>query len=272
MLKKMQRRFILAAMAAFGTVTLLLLAGINLLNYYRTTLTQDEMVQNLLRREQRLAGHPDAAPPPVGDMPMGGPEAEFTTRFFTVHCDPEGRVRFVSRDHIFSIDEETAAAYGEAVLEKGREKGYYGAYRYGVIWDKAGVTVLFLNAAGPMQYMRSLFWASLAIGAASLAVVFVLVVFFSRYAIRPYVKNMERQKRFITDAGHELLHEIRRGNHRAGMPSTAGRRSELDAGTPFPHSAGIVWQNAVSVITPQGTGILHQGAIYLRRRECEGYF
>ena len=34
--------------------------------------------------------------------------------------------------------------------------------------------------------------------------VFILVVFFSQYAIKPYVKNIERQKRFITDASHEL--------------------------------------------------------------------
>ena len=59
MLKKMQRRFILAAMAAFGTVMLILLAGINIANYQRTTAAQDEMVRNLLRREQRLAGRPE---------------------------------------------------------------------------------------------------------------------------------------------------------------------------------------------------------------------
>ena len=37
MLKKMQRRFIMAAMAAFATVMLMLVVGINIVNYYRTT-------------------------------------------------------------------------------------------------------------------------------------------------------------------------------------------------------------------------------------------
>lgn len=204
MLKKMQRRFILAAMAAFGTVTLVLLAGINIVNYYRTAAAQDDMVQSLLQRETRLAERPGAVPPPVGDMPWGGPEAEFTTRFFAVHYDLSGRVRFISRDHISSVDEETAEEYAEAVLEKSRKKGYYGEYRYRVSEGETGMTVLFLNAAGPLQYMRSLFLVSSAIGAVSLLVVLGLVVFFSRYAVRPYMKNMERQKRFITDAGHEL--------------------------------------------------------------------
>jgi len=34
--------------------------------------------------------------------------------------------------------------------------------------------------------------------------VFLLLVFFSRRAIRPYVENLERQRQFVTDASHEL--------------------------------------------------------------------
>ena len=49
-MKKMRRRFILAAMAAFGTVMAVLLVGINLVNFYRTTSVRDEMAENLLRR------------------------------------------------------------------------------------------------------------------------------------------------------------------------------------------------------------------------------
>lgn len=46
MLKKIQRRFVLAAMAAFGTITLLIIVGINAANYYRTTSMQDHRVEN----------------------------------------------------------------------------------------------------------------------------------------------------------------------------------------------------------------------------------
>ena len=44
MLKKMQRRFILAAMAAFGTVMAVLLAGINLVNFCRITSDRKSVV------------------------------------------------------------------------------------------------------------------------------------------------------------------------------------------------------------------------------------
>ena len=203
MLKKIQRRFILAAMAAFGTVMLLIIVGINVANYYRTTSMQDRLAGELLSHEQNVLSRRET-PPPVRDRARRDPEAAFTTRFFTVHYDADGKVGSVSRDFISSVDEETAKAYAQAVLSKGRERGYYETYRYLVSRSEEGITVLFLNAAVHIQSMRSLFFVSLMIGAGSLLTVFLLILFFSRRAIRPYMKNMERQKRFITDAGHEL--------------------------------------------------------------------
>ena len=47
MLKKMQWRFIRAAMAAFGTVMLFLAAGINLINYSVTIAAQDRMLDGI---------------------------------------------------------------------------------------------------------------------------------------------------------------------------------------------------------------------------------
>lgn len=203
MLKKIQKRFILAAMAAFGVVMLVIIAGINAANYYRTTSMQDHLIRDLMTHELHVFKEPKKAPPPFDNIP-GGQEAEFTTRFFAVHCDLKGNIKAMSRDYIASVDEKAAGQYTQRVLLKGREKGYYGDYRYLVSRDETGIVILFLNVAAPLQFMRSLFWVSLGTGCASLFLVFLLVVLFSRRAIRPYVQNMERQKRFITDAGHEL--------------------------------------------------------------------
>ena len=204
MLKKIQRRFILAAMAAFGTVMLLILVGINAANYYRTTTMQDQLATELLTHEQKNRSEPEAPPPPVREKRGRDPEAAFMTRFFTIHCDADGRVKEVLRDYISSVDEETAKAYAQAVLLKGRERGYYKDYRYLVSRSEKGVSVLFLNAAIQLQSMRSLLFVSLATGVCSLLMVFFLILLFSGRAVRPYMNNIERQKRFITDAGHEL--------------------------------------------------------------------
>ena len=208
MLKKIQRRFILAAMAAFGTVMVLIVAGINWANYAQTTSMLDHLTASLL---DGRSGHGprEFRPPGKGFFPGrefvgAGPEAEFTTRFFTVVFDASGNVEEIFRDYISSVDDERAAEYGQAVFGKNRDRGYYGDYRYQVRRDASGTAILFLNASMQMHFMKSLFFVSSAIGIISLVLVFFLVVFFSRYAVRPYIRNMERQKRFITDAGHEL--------------------------------------------------------------------
>lgn len=172
MLKKIQRRFILAAMAAFGTVTLLIIVGINAANYYRTTAMQDGLAEALLSHEQTIPAKRQAPPPPLGEMEGRDPEEAFMTRFFTVHCDTDGRIRAASRDYISSVDEVTAEAYAQAVLSKGREKGYYEGYRYRVKREENGISVLFLNSTIQIQSMRSLFFVSLLIGAVSLLMVF----------------------------------------------------------------------------------------------------
>ena len=150
MLKKIQRRFILAAMAAFGAVLLILLVGINVANYFQATSMQDRMARNLLGYEKGAAGRS---------------ETPFPTRFFAVHCDAAGNVRFVSRDYLSSAEEEEAVIdYAREVLAGGKVRGYYGDYRYLVSRDRIGTKVLFLNAANTLQSIRALFFVSTVVG------------------------------------------------------------------------------------------------------------
>ena len=76
MLKKMRRRFMLSAMAAFGAVMLVIVIGINAVNYAQTRSVQDDLIRNLLEYEQRALTEPKKPRPPIGEMPGRGPEDE----------------------------------------------------------------------------------------------------------------------------------------------------------------------------------------------------
>ena len=205
MLKKMRWRFIASAMASFAAVTVILIIGINIINHIRIRNDEDRVIDMLTEYEQAIIITPDTEFPIIEDIPgAGGREAEFITRFFSVHYDSSGRVSVISRDHISSINSSTALEYSESVIIKGDERGYLNDYRYRITHTSTGVTVLFLNIANDRAYMSSLMWTSIIIGMIALALVFALIMLFSNRAIRPFIKNMERQKRFITDAGHEL--------------------------------------------------------------------
>lgn len=206
MLRKLRERFILSAMAAFGIVMLMLVAGINALNYKVTVDQQDDMLAGIMEYEQiRESRPPGDKPPMISDMPWAdGPEADFTTRFFIVHCNGEGQLMDIFHEHISSVDQEEIRQEAERILSGHREKGYWKDYRYMVRQEDAGVTIIFLNVFREQRLIRSLFWVSVVTALLSFCVVLALTVFFSGRAIRPYLRNIERQKRFITDAGHEL--------------------------------------------------------------------
>ena len=205
MLKKMRRRFVAAAMAAIAAVVLLLLCAVNLWNYNLNARQQDRTLDMLMRFDEQ-----NAVPSYSGgfrvDGPMGGfsVEMQYMMRFFIVHCASDGSMESFNKDYIASISNDDAARYAQAVLKTGRESGYYRGYRYLTGETNHGTTVIFLNAEREIQSMRSVALVSGAVAVISLLAVFALLCAFSRRAIAPYVRNIETQKRFITDAGHEL--------------------------------------------------------------------
>ncbi len=205
MLKKMRWRFIGAAMAAFTAVVLTLLCFVNLWNYHSVTSQQDEALTRLMEIEdQQMPFSSRRGALPFDDWSHFSPEVQYSLRFFSVHYDTNGIVSRVNQDYIASISESDAEIYADAVLESGKAHGYESGYRYLVSTTEDETVVLFLNSEREIQTMRSLLWITLAIAAACLVVVFGLVVLFSRRAITPYLKNMEAQKQFITNASHEL--------------------------------------------------------------------
>ncbi len=205
MLKKLKDRFILSAMSALGIVMLTLVVGINAINYSATVNRQDEMLAGIMEYEQMKDSRPSGDPPMISDMPWAdGPEADFTTRFFIVHCSVEGQIQDVFHEHVSSVDQNVIRQEVKKILSGNRERGYWNDYRYMVKKEESGYAVVFLNVYREQRFIKSLFWISVVTAMISLNIVFGLTVFFSGRAIRPYLKNIERQKQFITDAGHEL--------------------------------------------------------------------
>ena len=206
MLKKMRWRFIWAAMTAFFSVMLLLAVIINIGNYYVTAVRQDSILQGIYRYEQEMGTEVQEEPQfPVFEYPgIQQPEFEYTTRFFIVRYDSDGNVSKISKDFIASVTEERAEEYAGILLEKGRKSGYFDHYRYRIFQEEEECILIFLSSDAEIQFMKNLLIISVIVVAASLLVIFLLIFILSKRAILPYVRNLERQRQFITDAGHEL--------------------------------------------------------------------
>ncbi|MDD6614767.1 MAG: HAMP domain-containing sensor histidine kinase [Lachnospiraceae bacterium] len=205
MLRKMRWRLIWSAMAVFSLV-MTLLAGVILLGSYVIMRNrQDQVLEEIYKYEQR-AGKPgdDRRFPEIDRPGRQQPEFEYTTRFFLVYCDPNGKAVHVSKDFISSVTETQAMEYAETLLQKEKKAGYYDHFRYRVFETERGMMVIFLNTDMETMFLGTLLLISVIVVAVGLLAAFPLILMLSKRAIRPYARNIEQQKRFITDAGHEL--------------------------------------------------------------------
>ena len=210
MLKKMRWHFILAAMLA---VFIMLVAGINVWNYHTTAERADQRIQEIygfesgkvpgMENSEENASQP--VPPDIFNRPDDhDPEAPYTTRFFIVRLDEEGNVTDVSTDFIASVTQTEAEEFARKVLNEKRQVGYYKNYRFQILAKKNDNIVIFLNTTMELRSVRNVLLISCLVGVVCFLVVFLLVILLSKRAMKPYIRNIERQKRFITDASHEI--------------------------------------------------------------------
>lgn len=220
MLKKMRRRVIFAAMLAFFSVIVVIAVLVNVVNYCVETKRADDLLSHIIEdfeKREALGEGPDNRPGPEQGPDKGpdgrGPapfmvlpdvEANYMTRFFVVIFNEDGTATSVFTDFIASINEEEAVNYAHQILAKGKARGYFNEYRYLNTGSNGRKVVVFLNSIRELQSMRSLRILTLIISVVSLIALFPLVYLFSGKAIKPIVRNVEMQKQFITDAGHEL--------------------------------------------------------------------
>ena len=213
MLKKMRLRMIMSSMLSYLAVIIFIAVLVNVCDYFVTTRKVDQTLSYILSFEQRIpdpVGRPDQQPgmneaPPPGDfMEMPNIEENYMTRFFVVRFDSNEDVIFASTDYIASENETSAIELARRALDGGSEHGYMDEYRYVVEQNGDTTVVIFLNAGREIQYMKSLGSLSVGVAFVSLILVFILVVLTSKRAIRPIENNIKQQKRFITDASHEL--------------------------------------------------------------------
>lgn len=217
MLKSLRRKFIAIAMCSTALVLTIIIAGINIANYINICRIADARISLIAANGgtfPQSGGHAaleDADPLLSSGKPfLAGrkhgmsAEAPFDTRYFTVTLLADGTVSQIDTGKIAAVSAGDAAAY--AALVKSRTHGFIGNYRYQAeeASDGAATMYIFLDGGRELSTFRSFLLASVGISLAGLAVVFVLVVFFSKKAVEPVAESYEKQKRFITDASHEI--------------------------------------------------------------------
>lgn len=132
-------------------------------------------------------------------------ELPYEARYYSVLLEDSGQVVSVDTGKIAAVDTETAMEYAQQAYASGRTKGFISDYRYVCHSEDNGQKrIIFLDCGRSLRTFQSFLVTSIGISTVGLLAVLMLMVLFSRRIVRPVSESYEKQKRFITDAGHEI--------------------------------------------------------------------
>ncbi|WP_322171007.1 sensor histidine kinase [Acutalibacter caecimuris] len=216
MIRSLQHRFVFTAMAAITALILLLLGAINGANLYLVNVRLEHTLQMLGDTGGDVGRLPPPQAPNTPGKGFGLPEMHrndydtfMGSNYFVVRFDSAGKVVFVDVSRTSQVSREQALALAEEVTSQDKDTGDRGQFRYLVKKvPPLGTSVLFLDTTS--EGLACL-WVLLLSGGAGLVcwgLMLAVVVLLSQRAIRPIAENIERQKQFVTNAGHELKNPL----------------------------------------------------------------
>ncbi len=217
MIKRLRKRFIRIAMLSVTIVMLLLSLIVNGANFISIDADLTNMLDIICENQGTIPaynrpggdskGEPGHPPNRIPDNPASpfNQETPYSTRYFYLRFDENGTVHLADLEHIAAITPEDTGEYISVALKHGPGYGYYSGYKYRVVKHGEGrYMAVFLDCYQELRTIRMVAVCSLFAIIICIVLVYILVVFFSRKAIDPVVRSAQKQKQFITDAGHEL--------------------------------------------------------------------
>ncbi len=231
-IRKLKRKFIYSSMLALGTA-MILMAGMiyfsnvgvnqNVIHMVLTYIAdhdgeipsvEEQHEEQQEAREQALEGNESIDYSLVRylneiigseeNIRVDSPEFRYQTRYFSVVFE-DGEVSKVNVNQIAAVTTRTAVELANRVMTRKKNFARIGTFYYLVDRQEDGeIVVVFLDATTQLYANSRLMYSALMLIGIGVLIAFVLLVIFSTRAIRPEIENVVTQKRFITNASHEL--------------------------------------------------------------------
>ncbi len=131
-------------------------------------------------------------------------ETPYWTRFFSVKFTNSNPDPAVDTSMIASVSKEEAIDMARETIDSNSMIGFYGAYRYKVKIADDFKLVVFVDCTKEMRSIRYFVFTGTWISLVGIIAVFIIVFIFSKIVFNPVKRTYDKQKRFVTNAAHEL--------------------------------------------------------------------
>lgn len=147
----------------------------------------------------------DVKPPSVipGISDENRPDRFNDIRGFSVKLDAGFEIIAIkSNDNLYT--EDVIREYVASVKESGSTSGRIGDLEYLLRDTQGGIILAFLDVGIENSMFNQVFNVVILAGSGGIAVLLILVWFLSFWIIKPTAEAFQKQKRFVSEAGHEL--------------------------------------------------------------------
>lgn len=215
MIKQLRKRFIFIAMSSFFIVVFLIV-GLTSLSYY--VRVQKEIEENLsviienLDEIEHAEAHVyktdiegDTEKPIYQNRDNEGKDEILNgVRFFTVTINAEGEMVAANTHNTRTVDEKKAEKIVSGLYREHKTEGYYKYRKYRAVNRGENTIYVFVNAKGQLKTCQTLIKNNIFSALVELLILIFPVWLFSGYVVKPIKESYEKQKTFITNAGHEI--------------------------------------------------------------------
>ncbi len=208
MIRRLKIKFIVISSLAMLLALILVLGVVNGISYYNSKM-------EIFSLMSRISENGGLLPETVEYRSIFGEaflteESRFTLRFFSAVVDKDGNVISIDRGYVSSVSESDARACIEKAKLRNTDEGFVHEQTTTYAFQKTKLKNSDLSLYVIMDCTRQLRTShmflkfSLYIGLISMILLLLILSIFSKRAVAPIARNIENQKMFITNAGHEL--------------------------------------------------------------------
>ena len=209
MIKKMRCKFICIAMACVGAIFLLNLLVINISMNISNQREAAAILERVIHEDGRMIPEHGEQPesPKDNKDPQGRKRIARISglkRTFAVKLDQDGEILTIIDNGSSSLTEDEIRELAKQIGSGPKTEGMIRNHRYRSAKTPYGTIIAFLDCSREQNNMNRLMIICLTAGAVGIILLFVLVLRFSAWAVKPVEEGFKRQRQFIADAGHEL--------------------------------------------------------------------
>lgn len=202
MIRKLKIKFVLLAMISLLILLVCIVTGMNIINYNSVVSDADITLDFLSGNKGDFPDFDGERPPML--PPFMRIETPYESRYFSVLLDNGGNILQTDTRRVKAINEENAVIYGQKAYQTGKERAFLEEYRFIRTAEGAVTRIIFLDCGKQLHTYRKFLISSICMSGAGFLSFFAVIIFFSGKILKPVTESYEKQKRFITDAGHEI--------------------------------------------------------------------